>query len=116
MAWFHNTLKDMKKAIEREDWDEVKRLLALHNFHHYGRNVKKEIEHDIYSIGMIISDYGDNLIQILAGLSYEGSEVSNKDHMITKVDDAIECALRFEETIKSYYTFVDSYTPYGTPH
>ena len=99
MAWFHETLKDMEKAIEKEDWQEVKRILQQHNYH-LDRDAP-EIEHDLSKIGRDISDYGQHLSQISAILrSQLKSGHGDKVIMKLKVKDAIYCALKFEKTIK----------------
>ena len=74
--------------------------MSLHN-RYFDRKVNREVEHDISEIGLAISEYGRHLNQILACLkSHLKHGANTKDIMILKVRDAIECAAKFEETIK----------------
>ena len=97
MAWFHRTLQDMKKAIEREDWVEVKKILQQHN-----RSLDREapkVEHNISDISYRISKYGEDITQISAMLADQMNGRDTKDLMLLKVESAIEQAHFFEETI-----------------
>ncbi len=97
MAWFHKSLNDMKVAIEREDWDEVKRILQQHN-----RSMEEHVprvQHDISDISHRISQYGADITQISAMLAARRNGQNTKDLMLTKVTSAIEQAHFFEETI-----------------
>ena len=97
MAWFHKTLLDMEKAIEREDWGEVKKILQQHN-----RSLDRgapRIEHDISDIGHRISQYSEDITQIshMLGAVMEGKNF--KSEMLAKVQSAINQAYFFEKTL-----------------
>jgi len=98
MVWFQKSLKDMKEAIEREDWAEVKRILQQHN-----RSLDREspeVQHDLSEIGHRISQYGEDLNQISRMLDSKIRSGSNtKDLMLIKVESAIKEAYFFEQTI-----------------
>lgn len=101
MAWFHKTLKDMKVAIEKEDWDEVVKILAQHN----RKYPTKEVEHDITNITARIKDYEDALSNIFSILRpYMRKEINPKggalDILDNQADKAINAAYFFEKTIK----------------
>ncbi|UCD04241.1 MAG: hypothetical protein JSW73_01215 [Candidatus Woesearchaeota archaeon] len=102
MAWFHKSLKDMKVAIEKEDWKEVIKILKQHNSPREDRRIRS----DIGEISHTISDYREHIQQIYAAIYQyaEGKrtyvEKYEKDHMLLKVNAAIRCALKFEEVIK----------------
>ena len=100
MAWYQTTLTDMEKAIEREDWNEVKRILQLH--HRYlDKEATEEVKNDISDIGFYISEYGQHMTQISACLKDKLEKGSNtKDIMELKVRAAKQCALQFEKTIQ----------------
>lgn len=97
MAWFHKTLTDMKAAIEREDWQEVKRILQQHN-----RSLDAEapeIEHDLSDIAIRISQYGQDITEISKMLAAQVQGRNTKDLMLAKVNSAIDQAGTFERTI-----------------
>ena len=97
MAWFQKSLKDMKEAIEREDWVEVKRILQQHD-----RSLDREspeVQHDLSEIGHRISQYGEDLNQISRMLASQMRGQNTKDYMLLKVDSAINEAHFFEQTI-----------------
>ena len=97
MAWFHKSLSDMKEAIEREDWAEVKKILQQHN---RSLDVKSpRVEHDISGIHLNISQYSEDLDQISKMLASQKGKDDNKELMLNKVDSAIKHAYFFEQTI-----------------
>ncbi|HLC71051.1 MAG TPA: hypothetical protein VJI32_03535 [Candidatus Nanoarchaeia archaeon] len=88
----------MKKAIEQENWAEVKKILQQHD-----RGLDKEspkVQHDLSDIGHRISQYTEDLEQIsrmLTPTMKRGSD--NKIDMLIKVESAINQAYFFEQTI-----------------
>jgi len=97
MAWFKKTLEDMKKAIEREDWEEVKTILQQHN-QSLDRKTP-EVEHDLSNIAIRISQYSEDITQMSKMLSSQMKEGNAKDLMLLKVNSAINQAHFFERTI-----------------
>ena len=98
MGWFHKSLTDMKDAIEREDWPQVKKILQQHN-----RSLDRgapEVQHDLADIAGRISQYGEDITQISRMLEAEMSrDAKTKDLMLIRVDSAINAAYFFERTI-----------------
>ncbi|MBI2112455.1 hypothetical protein HYT52_02890 [Candidatus Woesearchaeota archaeon] len=97
MAWYQRTLKDMKKAIESEDWDKVKVILQQHN-----QSLDREaprVEHDISDISLRVSQYGQDMDQIRIMLKAQIRGRNAKDDMLLKVESAINQAYFFERTI-----------------
>lgn len=97
MAWFQQSLGDMKKAIEEEDWPRVEDILRQHN-----RTLARDspmVEHDLSSIHLRIAQYGEDLDQINRALSAQKRGRNTKDIMLLKVDSAINEAYFFERTI-----------------
>ncbi|HLC51868.1 MAG TPA: hypothetical protein VJI98_01340 [Candidatus Nanoarchaeia archaeon] len=96
MAWFHKSLQNMKKAIEQENWSEVKKILQQHR-----RSLDKhapEVQHDLSDIAGRISQYGEDITQISILLANRNRN-NNKNYMLAKVNSAINEAFFFEETI-----------------
>ena len=60
MSWYHKTLKDMKRAAEREDWNEVVRILKQHN----EKFDDEGFEHGISEARIRMGDYDTALNQI----------------------------------------------------
>ena len=97
MAWFHKSLTDLKGAIEREDWVEVKKILQQHH-----RSLDKEspkVEHDLSDIGHRITQYSEDLDQISRMLASQMRGTNTKDLMLLKVGSALNEAHFFEQTI-----------------
>ena len=97
MAWFHKSLQNIKKAIELEDWGEVKKILQEHN-----RSLDKnapEVQHDLSDIAHRISQYGEDITQISLLLASQMSGRNTKDLMVIKVESAINQSHFFEQTI-----------------
>ncbi len=97
MAWFHKSLIDMKSAIEREDWEEVRKILQQHN-----RSLETEsprVKHDLADIGGRISQYSEDLDQISRMLVSQMRGNDTKGYMLLKVESAIAQAHFFEQTI-----------------
>jgi hypothetical protein len=97
MAWFNKSLEDMKKAIEQENWKEVKKILQQHN-RSLDRNAP-EVEHDLSNIALRISKYGEDITQISHMLASKMKGSNTKNLMLIKVESAIENAHFFEKTI-----------------
>ena len=97
MAWFKKTLEDMQEAIEREDWEVVKRILQQHN-RSLGRN-SPEVKHDLSDIAHRISQYGEDITQISLMLASQMKGSYTKDLMLAKVKSAISQAHFFEAII-----------------
>lgn len=97
MAWFHKSLTDMKSAIEREDWEEVKKILQQH--HRSLDTESPKVTHDLVDIGHRISQYSEDLDQLLRMLASQRRGSNTKKYMLLKVDSAINQAHFFERTI-----------------
>ena len=98
MAWFHTSLQDMKEAIEREDWEEVKKIL-----HHHHPSLDQEVpkaEPTIHNLGYRISQYGEDIVQISRMLTAQMKGSYAKDLMLLKVESALNQVHLFEETIQ----------------
>ena len=100
MPWYHKTLKDMKSAIEREEWDTVVDILKQHNRQYPGQ----EIAHDISDVNVRIDTYGEALRTmfgiLLPYIKERKAPVGNdKTILSVKVDEAINAAAMFERTI-----------------
>jgi len=85
-----------------EDWDEVVKILAQHNFNY----PTKEIKHDIRDVTIRITDYQDALHNIYGILFpyMKNKKRTPIGHDITvlsvSVDKAINASYFFERTIK----------------
>ena len=80
MAWFHTSLQDMKEAIEREDWEEVKKIL-----HHHQPSLDQELpktESALLNIDDKISQYGEDIAQISRMLTAQMKGSYTKDVML----------------------------------
>lgn len=99
MAWFSKTLTDMQKAIEREDWEEAKRILDAHDELVTSEACRKA-EYDLFSLGRDLQDYGSDLRQIKECLHAKLEKGrSSEGVMNAKIYTAIQSANRFEAAL-----------------
>lgn len=97
MAWFHKSLKDMKRAIEQEDWEKVTGILQQHN--RCLDNEAPEVKHDISELANRVSQYSADIVQISLMLESQMKGKNNKALMLSKVESAINQAFFFEKII-----------------
>lgn len=98
MAWYKRTLGNMKKAINKEDWEKVRAILQQHN--RYLQVESPQIEHDISKIHLNIKQYDEDMDQIARMLRSQMRGNNLKQDMLLKVESAVYQAYCFEETIK----------------
>ncbi len=96
MAWSSKTLTDMKKAIEIEDWEEVKRILEMHTeyVHTIG---EKKVKYDLSEMARYIQGYHESLYRISTILEKKDEQDPVYKLSIKQdVKSGIECATQFE--------------------
>ena len=87
----------MKKAIEKKEWDKVRKILVEHQ-RYVGDG--KEQQHNINDIWVAIQQYAIDLRQISACLNATSIRGHTEDILLIKVNSALECAEKFEKTLK----------------
>ena len=97
MGWFHKTLQDMERAIQREDWSEVERILKEHKRGLFVEGPK--IDRDLADIGLRIEKYGSDLRTINQLLKAAKRGEDYKRGMLAAVQSAINEVLLFEKVL-----------------
>lgn len=96
MAWFHNSLLDMKKAIEEKRWKDAKKILKMHRFPE--ENIKNEIKTSSYHA----HKYFTHLQVVFVDLcQFEPSQYDRlSEDMIRNLNYAIGDIEKFETIVK----------------
>ena len=102
MAWFHQTLGDMRKAIKKKQWQKVKQIVDEHYTTFHDRGMGDSLS----MTATLLKTYEEKLSVVHGILSQRGTkeartpvggEITTIDVMAEEAQEAIE---RFEKIMK----------------